>query len=184
MSDPHNDPTSPGTDDAVASDAPSRPVRKRRLTGPLRNGNVRRGVKYATALATIATAGYGALRPEDAAQRAIIENRVLYEHQSKKVAALQSWARSNREKAETALTKCEAKVAAIETYIAGYLLALSRMPIRRHRPEADSTSKAVKGLLQTMAKKQGAAAKPSVQVHRLPALRRPKEIKQLLQKKR
>lgn len=109
--------------------------------------------KLVGTLAIAGAAAWGAVKPEAEAQRAIAQNTFGYQEMSKSVADLQKWVSANRIRTKRAEMSCKAEVAAIQAYVAGYLLALSRTPSTRYKSADQAvTGKAVKALLEKLGK--------------------------------
>jgi len=110
--------------------------------------------KYALAVAIAAMAVYGAIRPEEEARRATRQVAAGYEEMAKRVGELQRWADASREAMATSSGACKAEVQAIQSYVAGYLLALGRTA-----PSGGSTSTALEALMRKMARERLSAPK-------------------------
>lgn len=99
--------------------------------------------KGATAIAVAAVAVYGALKPEEVARQAITANTVSHKALAKRVDALQTWVKANREASTSAGEACQAKVEALTSFVSGYLVALNRPTSRRAATQAPKEIKAL-----------------------------------------
>jgi len=138
--------------------------------------------KYALAVATAAMAVYGAIRPEEEAHRAGRQAAAGYEELAKRVAELQAWANASRAEMDKSAGICKAEVAAIQSYVAGYLLALSRSPASPRpaacpagKPCDNPTVVALEALMRKMAREKPS---PKATLPKLTAPAPPADIQQ------
>lgn len=137
------------------------------------------------AVGTAVAAVYGAVRPTGT------EAEAVYKAQSKEIVALQDYAKSStamiqkiREECVQQSTRTEAEVAAVKTYVAGYLMGLQTGAVKE-RGRVKKESEALDALIEGMVKKGERREK----VVRPPAppdgskLKRPADYQTVIQKK-
>lgn len=105
--------------------------------------------KGAATLAVAAVAVYGAVKPEERARQAIVANSISHKALARKVSELQTWVQANRETATGASETCQAKVAALSSFVSGYLVALNR-PVDTRRRGSTEAPKEIKALVKAL----------------------------------
>ena len=140
-----------------------------------------RVTKYSMGIAVALVATYAALRPEEVARRAVTRIEVSHHELSNKVVDVQKWVRANQISSKEAVESCKAEVAALTSFVTGYLMGLNKgSGTNNKRSNIDVDSSSIKSLVDTLG---GQSVKSTSQTTILPKLNRPSSVQHLLDRK-
>lgn len=136
--------------------------------------------KYSVGLATAAIATYAAVRPEEQARLAVVRVEVSHRELSSKVVEVQKWARFNEALAKEAKIKCRSDVAALTSFVTGFMMGMNNTGSNKRNSSASVDSEEVKSLIRALGEHK---TQPLIPKTTLPKLAPPSSVKHLFEQK-